>query len=46
MRALGTARLHLHRGPLLGSLSGLSAEVPFDLIGTSDVTDWLQGLFT
>ncbi len=41
MRALGTGRLHLHRGPFLGCLTELAASQPFDLVQTSDVTDWL-----
>lgn len=41
MRALGTDRLHLHRGPLLGCLAQLTADTPVDLVQTSDVTDWL-----
>lgn len=41
MKAHGLDRLHLHRGPLLGCLSELAEGAPFDLIQTSDVTDWL-----
>lgn len=41
MKRQGLERLHLHRGPLLGCLRELSESVPFDLIQTSDVTDWL-----
>jgi len=37
----GTHRLHLHRGPLLGRLEALGKTGSFDLIQTSDVTDWL-----
>lgn len=41
MKINGMDRLHLHRGPLLGCLSELSEAAPFDLVQTSDVTDWL-----
>jgi S-adenosylmethionine-diacylglycerol 3-amino-3-carboxypropyl transferase len=41
VRELGAQRMFLHRGPLLGQLQALSADAPFDLIQTSDVTDWL-----
>src|SRR5690606_33860733 len=41
MREHGLGRLHLHRGPLLGCLTTLAEDAPFDLVQTSDVTDWL-----
>jgi S-adenosylmethionine-diacylglycerol 3-amino-3-carboxypropyl transferase len=41
MKELGLHRLALHRGTLIGCLSALSAEAPYDLVQTSDVTDWL-----
>lgn len=41
MRKHGLERLHLHRGPLLGSLTTLAEDGRFDLVQTSDVTDWL-----
>jgi S-adenosylmethionine-diacylglycerol 3-amino-3-carboxypropyl transferase len=41
IRKHGTHRLHLHRGPLLGRLEALGAQGKYDLVQTSDVTDWL-----
>jgi S-adenosylmethionine-diacylglycerol 3-amino-3-carboxypropyl transferase len=41
IKDLGPFRLAVHHGPLLGQLSALSADRPFDLIQCSDITDWL-----
>lgn len=41
IKRAGTHRMHLHRGPLLGRLEALSRSGQFDLVQTSDVTDWL-----
>ncbi len=42
-KAHGVGRLHTHTGPFLGKMLELSSDVPYDLIITSNLIDWMPG---